>query len=428
MNPTLKNNDLINKGWLICALGAVFYCYEYILRIEPSLMVPELMQYFKLSADKFGILVSLYYLAYAPMQFFVGVILDIYKPKYILTLAVSICVTGSALFALTDQVIICALGRFLIGLGSAFAFIGALKLATIFLPRNKFAFFSGLVTSFGMLGGFVANLLFGTVIKMLGWKMLLILSTVIGMLIIPSMWHFLSMEIFKKSNASNPRSQELLKPILKIIKNKNLWKIGLTGSLLFLSISVFAELWGITFIRTHFHLDNQHAAFINALIFLGWMIGAPLNGVFSEKFTNKANYLIFGGLAGTLLFSLIVFSPIHSILSLEILFFLLGLVSSTQTLCFVIAREYTSNNLTATTLAFINIVVMLGGLLFQPFIGLLLHYFPVKLYSLVFAIFPISFIVSAYLASSIKTREKSVCVTNQYRFDDYIQSRFLIQN
>lgn len=390
MNYIIKNTNPMNKGWLICALGAIFYCYEYILRIEPSLMVPELMQYFQLSADKFGILVSLYYLAYTPMQFFVGVILDIYQPRYILTLAVLICTTGSALFALTDQVIICALGRFLIGLGSAFAFIGALKLATIFLPREKFAFFSGLVTSFGMVGGFLANLFFGAVIKMVGWKLLLILTTIIGVFIIPAMWRSLSIEILKKRE--------------------------------------FAELWGITFIRTHFHLDNQHAAFINSLIFFGWIVGAPLNGFFSEKFTNKANYLVIGGLLGALLFSLIVFLPLHSILNLEILFFLLGLVSSTQTLCFVIAREHTSNHLTATTLAFINIVIMLGGLLFQPLIGILLQYLPVKLYPLVFCIFPISFIVSAYLAFSIKTCEKSLCTSQQYGFDDYIQSRFLNQN
>ena len=31
-------------AWAMCGFGALFYCYEYFLRISPSVITPELME------------------------------------------------------------------------------------------------------------------------------------------------------------------------------------------------------------------------------------------------------------------------------------------------------------------------------------------------------------------------------------------------
>ncbi|WP_244896922.1 hypothetical protein [Candidatus Coxiella mudrowiae] len=48
-----------------------------------------------------------------------------------------------------------AFSKFLVGFGSAFAFVVALKIACIGLPANQFAF--NYTTSLGALGGVVGN-------------------------------------------------------------------------------------------------------------------------------------------------------------------------------------------------------------------------------------------------------------------------------
>ena len=63
-------------GWLICTLAALFYCYEYLLRIVPSVMVPKLMQNFQVNASGVGYLSTAYLLGYAPMQLWVGALTD----------------------------------------------------------------------------------------------------------------------------------------------------------------------------------------------------------------------------------------------------------------------------------------------------------------------------------------------------------------
>ena len=77
-------------GWVICCIATLFYAYEYLLRISPSVMSEELRVYFVgMSAGGLGGLTSIYYWAYAPMQIVVGVATDRYGPRITLLFAVA---------------------------------------------------------------------------------------------------------------------------------------------------------------------------------------------------------------------------------------------------------------------------------------------------------------------------------------------------
>ena len=89
-------------GTLICTLGALFYCYEFILRIIPGILQDEISNALgQLSASVFGQIAALYYLAYSPMQLPVGMLMDRFGPRYSLTLACFCCAFGSYMFSST---------------------------------------------------------------------------------------------------------------------------------------------------------------------------------------------------------------------------------------------------------------------------------------------------------------------------------------
>ncbi len=140
-------------GWFIVILGATFYCYEYLLRVSPGVMTSHLMSAYNLDAKSYGNLSACYYYIYSPMQLFVGLLMDRFGPRKLLTFACVCCAAGIYLFAATPFLHVAQAGRVLIGLGSAFAFVGVLKLASIWLPANRFALISGIASVLGVVGG-----------------------------------------------------------------------------------------------------------------------------------------------------------------------------------------------------------------------------------------------------------------------------------
>ena len=60
-------------AWIAISL---FYFYQYILRVSPGVMVVELRQTFKLTAEEFSSLGAIYLYAYSLLQIPLGFILD----------------------------------------------------------------------------------------------------------------------------------------------------------------------------------------------------------------------------------------------------------------------------------------------------------------------------------------------------------------
>lgn len=124
--------------WLICGLGALYYCYEYFLRISPSVMTHELMREYHLTGAQVGNLSAYYYHAYVPMQLLVGLLMDRFGPRRLLTFACLLCALGTYLFAGGYQYGIAELGRFLVGFGFAFCFCRGFKVSHDLVAAESF--------------------------------------------------------------------------------------------------------------------------------------------------------------------------------------------------------------------------------------------------------------------------------------------------
>jgi MFS family permease len=412
----LAPNKTALIGWLICGLGALFYCYEYLLRIQPSVIVPELMRQFHISADRFSAIISLYYLAYTPMQAVVGVITDLYGPRYILTFAVFVCTIGSFFFAVADNLYFASIGRFLIGFGSAFAFVSALKLASIWLPLNRFALFAGLVTALGMIGGMAGDIGLTHLVATIGWQQTLYAGTILGAILIPIIWFIIRDKNNRDQVASSQRVsyRETFSGLLVILKNPQAWLAGFIGCILYLSLSVFAELWGIPFLKEVYHLNANQAALANSAVFLGWLVGAPLTGWISDRMQKRRLPLILGCVLSAISITWVIFVPTTPFFLMIFLLFLFGVFSSIEVVCFAVGRETSPRHVSGAAVSFVNLLVMFGGLALQPLVGKILdmHWSGqmlqgVRLYSphsyqIAMSVVPIAIILGILLSSILK--------------------------
>lgn len=359
----------------MCGLAAAFYCYEYLLRITPGLMVPELQRAFSvhgryLDATMIGHLSAFYYYAYTPMQLPVGLLMDRYGPRRILTVSVVCCAIGAAVFASTNTWWIAAMARFSIGFGSAFAFVGVLKLASIWLPANRFAMVSGLTTTLGMIGAMLGGIVLTDMIQHIGWQDTMLYSSYIGFILVPVIWFVVrdapkeaypapGTASFENSDPSHTMNyDQLWKEISQSMINPQIWLNGIIGGLIMVPTMVFPELWGKSFLQVVHHFTPSQASRAVTLIFLGWAVGGPIAGLISDKIGRRKAPLTIGALLTALWLCIFLFVPGLSIFQIRCLMFLIGLTSSVEVICFAIGRENCPTRLAGTVVAVTNFLVV----------------------------------------------------------------------
>lgn len=368
--PILSKSKLSLTAWLVCLLGALFYAYEYLLRISPSAMETSLRHHFGLTATGFGLLSSVYYYAYVPMQLPVGILMDRFGPRRLLTFACFICVVGTFMFCQTQTYHVAIIGRFLVGAGSAFAFVGVLKLATIWLPENRLALVAGITSALGTMGAVLGDNLIASIVREVGWQATDTYTAIFGIVLTTLLWFGIHdhRRDMKSGGTINTFTRNLLD--LKIIlRNPQIWLNGFYGCLVYLPTTVFAELWGIPYLSHAHAMTESQAGFANSLLFCGFMVGAPLMGFISDQIRRRKQPMIVGAIGAAMMMMLLLYCPHLSHMNIYYLVFILGLFYSSQTIVFAVGRELSPNEAAGTAIAVTNMMVMLGAMLLQPLIG-----------------------------------------------------------
>ena len=194
-------------------LAALFYLYRKILRASTSVMATDLQSSFSLNAEQLGLLSSMYYWAYTPLQIPCGLILDKMGSRKLITFSCLLCAASACLFSLTSNVWIAAFARFCMGAGSASAFISTLSLIAGWFPPKKFALMAGLTNMMGSIGGVVAGTPLAWLMTQLGWRHALFFLGLIGFVLSFFTWFGI-----KVSSSEGGKELPLLSGLFFVIK------------------------------------------------------------------------------------------------------------------------------------------------------------------------------------------------------------------
>lgn len=401
-------------GSLICTVGAFFYCYEFVLRIIPGALQSELSAAFgHISATTFGQLSAFYYFAYSPMQLPVGMLMDRFGPRRLLTFACLCCTLGSWMFTDISSMFVAGLGRFLVGFGSSFAFVGVLSLAMHWLPRRFFSLVAGLITTLGMLGLVYGEVKITSIAESLGWHHVLTLMVTIGAVLTVIIFTVVRDGPEGHKPHSNPLP-EFFTNVWHVLSSPQVWLIGFVGACLYTSLSVFGELWGKTYLEQAHHLTKMEAARTVSSMFLGWAVGAPIAGYLSDSTGRRVLPLVVGAVMAFICISIVLYYPGLPYIWLNILLFFYGVFSATEIIVFIMAKENSGAKMSGTVFAAVNMIVTLGGVIFQPLVGKLLdsfgdsgivqgeHIYTVMDYQLALSVLPISLLIVTILAFFMK--------------------------
>ena len=361
-------------GSIICLIGALFYCYEFVLRIIPGILADELRLAFgNLSATAFGQVAALYYYAYSPMQLPVGILMDRFGPRYLLTLACLCCTLGSFLFSFPG-LWVAGSGRLLVGFGSSFAFVGVLSAATHWLPLRYFSLVAGLMTTLGMLGLVYGEIQITHLAHNLGLTAVLHICVFIGLILSLLIFAIVRDAPIQRHRKPMPY-KEFFTQVWQILKSPKIWMIAIMGTCLYTSLSIFGELWGKSFLELRFHLNKSQAATTMSMLFLGWAVGAPLSGFISDQCHNRLLPITIGAMGALLSIGFVLFDVNLTYTEVNIAVYLYGLFSASEIIVFIMAKEHSpSLELSGTIFAVTNMIVSFGGVVFQPLVGTLLDW------------------------------------------------------
>lgn len=395
--------------WLVWFLGAIFFFYKYVLQVSPGVMSNDLMSAFSISGAQLGNLAACFFYAYLIMQIPVGLLLDRFSPRLVISTAIFLTALGTLLFAHANNFLIACLSRGLIGLGAAFSAVSCFKLATLYFPPQRFALIAGLSMTAAMTGAIGGEAPLSYLVKSFGWHhaMLFVaaLGFILALVLILSVKDKNTVHLNQEQN-TKINFYAVFEQLKIILKHKQTWLLSLYSGLAFAPVSVFGGLWGVSFLEQTYNLNAIAAASSMSLIFIGFAIGCPISGWLSDVIRRRVILMGFGTTMAFITILFILYGNFSSIKLLDCLLFVFGLGASCFFLCFSSIREIHPLIFAATVLGFMNTFDSICEAISEPFIGKLLdlgwdgklqngaRIFPVHDYHLALSMLPLYFLIA----------------------------------
>lgn len=371
----MKINRLLLAS-LICGLASLFYLYEFSLQVSPSVMSNELMKAFATDAVGVGLISSIFYLSYTPVQIFGGVSYDYFGPRIVMSIAVFICALGALVFAIAHNITIALAGRFLMGIGSACSFTGSLLLISRWFPQNYFAFVSALVQFMCSIGAMVGQIPLAYLADHFGWEKSMLGFAAAGFVLCVLFILFLrDFAPWQQSYQRRRAWSHPLKGLKDVLSNSQTWYLAIYGFCSWAPMVVFAALWGISYLSAEYHITIQKASLALAMIWLGLGITSPIIGGLSDRLGRRCILLIAVKIIGLISMCFLLYGKnIPFTLTLVFLFFI-GSSAAGQALSFAVVNDINRRESVGTAIGFNNMALVVGGLILQPLASWLIHFF-----------------------------------------------------
>ncbi len=360
---------------IVFALALASFVLSFFHRTAPAAIAGELTRAFSISGAVLGTLAATYFYVYTVLQIPVGVLADTLGPRKLLAGGSAIAAAGSLLFALAPGWEIAAVGRTLVGVGVAVAFISILKVTAVWFPHERFATLNGVTMFAGNLGAVIAGAPLAWLVSMTSWRAVFVALAALSALLALGTWLRLR---DRPEDLGYPPVHALPAPaarvpwaraLASVLVNPATWpaffvNVGVGGSYL-----AFAGLWAVPYLQQAYGLPRVQAAQHASLLLLGVAFGAVAIGVISDRLRSRAGVMR----AAVVLYALSWAPwlahaqwPLWATLAW---FLLMGLLIPGFTLSWTIAKEANPPQYSGIATSVVNLGIFLGTGILQPWVG-----------------------------------------------------------
>lgn len=354
-------SDSRTIAWAVWVIASVFYAYQYILRVMPNIMLNDIMEQFDMSAATFGQFSGVYYIGYSLMHLPVGIMLDRYGPKKIMTGCILLTVIGMLPLLFSDYWIYPIAGRFLIGIGASAAILGVFKIIRMTFSEARFPRMLSLSVTIGLIGAIYGGGPVSYMLDTFGYQMVIQLFAATGfVLAMTTYWVIPDVQ-------ASPEGT-VVSDIKEVLSNKKVILSCVFAGFMVGTLEGFADVWGTVFFKQVYGFDNTVAATMPSMIYIGMCFGAPVLSLIADRVGSYLVTIIGAGITMAVCFSLLLFLHLPSgVLSLSLI--LVGVCCAYQILAIYKASTYVRVEVAGLTTAIANMIIMIFGYVFHAIIG-----------------------------------------------------------
>jgi len=159
-----------SKSWLVFGFAILAYISAISQRTSFGVAGIEATERFHASAQILATFSVVQLVVYAGAQVPVGLLLDKYGPRILITCGALLMSAGQAFLAMSVNVPMGLIGRVMVGMGDAMVFVSVLKLLPLWFSGSKIPVLTQLTGTFGQLGQLISIFPFHLMLLNAGWS------------------------------------------------------------------------------------------------------------------------------------------------------------------------------------------------------------------------------------------------------------------
>lgn len=357
-----KKSFLIWTTWFI---ASIFFAYQYVLRVMPSVIMQELTQQFDLDPVLFGQFSGIYYIGYAAMHLPLGILLDRYGPKKIMPICIAIAVIGLLPILFAKHWLYAIAGRCLIGIGSSGAILSAFKVIHQMFGAAKFTRMLSFTVTIGLIGAIYGGGPLNYLCATFGYKPVTIVLALLG-IALGVIAYAVTPQFQSKTSTS------VMSDIKEVLGNKKILLVCCLAGLMVGPLEGFADLWGKQFLELIYGFESNVAAGVSSTLFVGTCFGAPLLSYIAQQIKNDSITIFSAGMLMALCFFALLLG-LGNAVSISLMFALVGMCCTYQTYAIYKASTYVKEHAIGLTTAVANMIIMVFGYAFHSTMGFVIN-------------------------------------------------------